>query len=228
VSRQALITILTGYTSPTTQYVGVAPLGHNGLSVRVRSIVYFEAAYRSLTFRQTYRLGMLHFYPMFWTWVGTIREAWQSEIMRVMDKPRFGSRENLGIRLFHEKFQAEPSIAQAQKDGEMRLYDLLDRRYATDGYERFRNRLGFHIDLEDALREPTAGGSLHDMTALILDWYRYAGTIIYKAEPKYFTEGAQTAGKRMALQFKEMMLDTLNYRKGRGRRGREKHRRRHG
>jgi hypothetical protein len=217
VPRQELITILTGYTAPGTPFVGVAPLGKNGLSVRVRNIVYFESAYRSLTYRQTYRTAMRHFSPMFHTWVGTIQEAWQSEIMRVMDKPRFAKRENLGVRLFHEKFQAEPSVTQAQKEDEGRLYGLLHDRYERDGYALFRNRLGFHIDLEAALQEPTVEGNLHDMTVLILDWYRYVGTIIYDGEPKYFTEGAQLAGQRMALQFKEMMLDTLYHRNGRQR-----------
>jgi len=172
-------------------------------------------------------MAMKHFYPLFHTFIGTIQEAWQSEIMRIMDNPRFRTRENVTVRLVHEKFQNESSITQAQRDEELRLFNLLFDRYTSDGYANFRNRLGFHVDLEEALKEPSNEGNLHEMTNLILDWYRYVGTV-YEGEPKFFTVGAQTAGKGMALQFKEMMLDTLFHRSHRQRDRRKKKPRRYG
>ena len=230
--QKELIDILVGYSSPDTLFVGVAPPGKNGMSHRVRSIVYFEAAIRSLSRHQSWGVGMRHFYPLFFTCVGTMKESWQSEIMRVMDKPTFGTgkrmRENLGARLFHEKFQSNALFSQVQKDEEQRLFNLLSDRYELDGYEFFRNRLGFHVDLEEAKKEPQIGGSLHEMTTLLLDWYRFIGTILYQGEPKSVTEGGPIAGRTMALQFKEMILVALFHRANRKRERAKKSLRRYG
>src|SRR5205085_612996 len=110
---------------------------------------------------------------------------WQSEIMRVMDKSMFGNRENLGVRPLHEKFQAEASVTSIEKAEEGRLFAARSGRYEYDGYTTFRNKLGFHVDLEEAMKKPFIGGDLHVMSHLILDWYKCVGTILYKGEPKF-------------------------------------------
>jgi hypothetical protein len=200
-----LIEILSGYSSPHVSHNGPCPIGETGLNVRVRYVALLEAAYRSLDRRQSFRLGQRHFYLTFSMTLESLRHLWQSEIMRVMDKARFGSKENLTIRLFHEKFQAEPRIKGADKLAEQKLYDLMDDRYRLDRYETFRNKAGFHIDKVEALKPPTQGGNL--------DWFRFAASVVVGGEPKYVTVGGPQEGKRIAIEFKEMMISTLRQRR---------------
>lgn len=207
-----LHTLLVGYNDPNAIYIGPFPLGKTGLCVRLRYIAVLEAAYRSLGRSQSFGLGCRHFFMTYQTQMECMRHLWQSEIMRVMDKPRFGKDENLTVQLFHEKFQDEPAISETDKTEEQRFYDLLMDRYTNDGYPTFRNKAGFHIDKSHALKEPKPGGNLHDLTKLILDWFRHAGTVVASDEIRVVTRGGPQDGRRMASEFREMMLSTLRLR----------------
>src|SRR5687767_7252807 len=128
-----LIELLTGYGHPTNMYVGVAPIGENGLMLRVRSIAYLATAVRCLDRDRIYRLGMTYCPDVYYTYVACMKQEWQSEILRIMDVPSVRRKNvdspNLTVRLMSKRFQEEPSISQSEKDEERRLFTAVADRY---------------------------------------------------------------------------------------------------
>src|SRR4051794_8367940 len=82
------------------------PIGDTGLTARIGQIVFLWAL--SETFRrwQFWKIGHVKLSPVFSTLNSSIETCWLVEVLRVLDKARFGQgrneRENLTVTLCHE------------------------------------------------------------------------------------------------------------------------------
>jgi hypothetical protein len=214
---RSLIELLTGYADPKALYVGRAPVGKNGLTIRIRSIIYLATVIRCLDRDRFYRLGMNYCYDVYYAYVNCMKAVWQSEIVRIMDVPSITKKkvelENLTIRLMSRKFQSEPTISQSDKDEELRRFSALTDPYEKGGYKEFRDKFIAHIDLAHSLKPSANVGNLYQITDLILDWFKHVGTVILDAEPKFVTVGGKKQAREAVRQFRRMMFDQIRYRR---------------
>lgn len=217
-----LIELLTGFSDPKTVFRGKAPVGENGLMVRIRSIAYLATAVRCFERERFRKLGMKYAHDVFRTFYSCMRQEWQSEIMRLMDVASIERKkielENLTVRLMSKRFQQSSDISDSDKAEERRLFTALTDHYDIAGYKEFRDKFIAHIDLEHALKPDGPGiGNLFQTTDLILAWFKHVGTVVMEAEPKVTTVGGRKYAREMVRSFRHMMFDQVRHRRHRHR-----------
>jgi len=167
MTGDSLKEILEGYVEARQKAVAINAIGETGLNVRLFAIFNLQAFVMSLYRSQHHRV-VRHFQDMYFFAYQTAQGAWLTELLRVMDRPRAwvrsSSRENLTVPLFHERFQASPTINARDREDEQTLYDILHSSYDSNGFRDFRNKRMFHLDLAENLKKPAASGNLDTLT----------------------------------------------------------------
>jgi hypothetical protein len=215
-----LAALLEGYCDPVAKKWAINgnAIGENGLTLRTRSVIVLNAILQRMIDpknRKKYTSQFFETYPVI---IGTVRSSWSGEFLRLMDKPRTMvkgvPRENLTVRLLHERFQAETLIPQVARDRERALFDGLNVECKACKVELFRNRSFSHIDLIDNIRDssPHGSGSINELTMLLRSWYAFAGETIMGVEPRFVTEAAGF-GANFFEQLREMMVVTRRQRR---------------
>jgi hypothetical protein len=202
--------ILEGYCDPMERKYAVKTIGQNGLTVRIRSLCYFDGAIRSMLRERFYDFARSEF-ESFWPTLQLLRQCWATEFIRITDKPRSRvkgvEKENLTIALCHERFRAEPTISVDLKQTEDKLFWAIDNEHKAHGVWEFRCEEWFHLDLNTALQSPKIrGGDIHRMTELILAWYRFVGGVVIGGGDLAFVTRAGLIGKRYAKELRRMMF----------------------
>lgn len=207
---EAIREILEGYCDPMERKYAVKATGQNGLTVRIRSLCYFDGAIRSMVRERFYKFARSDF-ESFWPTLQMLRQCWATEFIRITDKPHSKvkgvMKENLTIALCHERFQIEATISTALKQTEDKLFQAIDKEHKTHGVWEFRCEEWFHLDLNVALQATKIrGGGIHRMTDLILAWYRFVGGVVIGGGDLAFVTKAGLLGKRYAREIRRMMF----------------------
>jgi hypothetical protein len=211
---QHLTDLLEGYCDPVTKKHAVSAIGQTGLTSRLFVLCYYDAAIQSLIRLHTWQFGREHCYETYWPVLQMCRASWVTEFMRLMDKPRTLGKENLTIRLYHERFQKDATVPANALLDEQSRFDALDHEYRTHKLWEFRCEKWFHLDLSSTMQQPTDDGAdLHHLTTLARDWYAVAAGYVIGAEPKYVTVGGAQRGREFAREFRRLMLSRVRQRK---------------
>ncbi len=222
----ALKQLLTGYCDPVQLKISERPLGENGLTVRLAWIASLWETSVALRQRHCWRFGHVHFREVFGTFVAGVDNCWLTEVLRVMDhaKTKRGknSVKNLTVELCHEVFQSITTFTKNEKDEETRRYDALKAAYDAAGLRQFRNQEMFHLDLDKLIQSGSSKtGNILEITSKLIEWYAHVVIVCFKAEPKFVTQ-AHSSGKRIAREFRRILMAGLRERIGKAHREKAK------
>lgn len=160
------------------------PIGNTGLTARIADITFTWATSKTFRRRRFWMFGHVRLSPVFRMLNSSIETRWLVEVLRVLDKAKFGTgrggRENLTVRLCHERFQTSPMPTVAQKAGEARLFQALIDTYDKANLEAIRNRAMFHLDYEEHQKEPQPTGDIEALTTQLVAWLLYVAPVHYK------------------------------------------------
>jgi len=202
--------LLVGYCDPRVLAISDRPIGETGLTARIAWIARIWAISAALRRRHIWLFGRRHFPEVFLTFVGTVDQAWLTELLRVMDRGRSntsrGPLENLTVELCHERFQAEPDVTTPQKVEEGKRYNNLLTAYDAAELREFRNQQMFHLDLATALEPPQDTGNILAITGLLVTWFEHVGsaTADYFKSSTHQTGGAGAARNRKSRSVKSI------------------------
>jgi len=204
--------ILEGYCHPRIKENALNPMGETGLTERVHRLVFLDAAVQSMIRLHFWRFATRFFGPTHRLVLGMLRECWGVELLRITDKIGKKGRENLTIRLLHQRFNDDPRIPAPVREEEKQLFDALDAEYDAHNLYRVRCKEIFHLDLQTNLQEPRETGvDMHTMTMLVLSWYKFVGTFVNGVEPKYVTVGAGARGRDFVRDLRRMMIAQIRH-----------------
>jgi hypothetical protein len=208
-----LAALLEGYSDPIAKKWAVNgnAIGENGLTIRTRSVIVLDSILQKMIdpkHWEKYADRFVETYPFI---VSTVRSTWTGEFLRLMDKPETNvkgrPRENLTVKLFHKRFQAERLVPLKTRNREDELFNGLIAFCETCAVELFRNRCFAHIDLVDhqAAPMPHGSGSIHELTRLLKAWYAFAAEAVMGVEPRFVTQSGEV-GTSFFSELREMMV----------------------
>jgi hypothetical protein len=165
-------------------YEKLKPFGNTGLSARVAQIVFLWEASATFRRRRFLMFGHLNMSPLFHTLASALEQGWLVEVLRVMDKPSFGTRtkarDNLTVAKCHDLFQADPTPTAAQKANEQTKFAAVTDRYDKANLQVIRNRDMFHLDLIDNQQPPRPTGDVEKLTQQLTEWFLTVAPLHYR------------------------------------------------
>jgi hypothetical protein len=203
----------------------IKPLGDTGLTARVGHIVFLWPISQSFRRRRFWYFGHTKLGPMFQPLQTSIESAWMVEMLRILDKAKFGKgskeRENLTVRLCHERFQTSLIPTAIQKIEEVKKFDALIAVYDKADLESIRNRAMFHLDYEEHQAAPRPSGDIGSLTDLLVDWFLLVAPLHHKhMDIARSIDTSRRKGRLAARHYRRMML--MYYRAEMGRPTRRK------
>jgi hypothetical protein len=211
--------VLTGYAMPQLlpmipdgkgSWEKTKPFGNTGLSARVFHIVFSWAICQTFRRRRFWYFGNVHVGSIFRFLQNSIEMVWMVEALRVLDKAKFRSgereRENLSVRLCHERFQASKIPNVKQKEDEVDRYTKLMNVYEKAGLEATRNRAMFHLDYQLHQDAPRLTGDIGALTDLLVDWFKAVAPVHYNWDVVGPLETRRWQGRLVGRHYRRMML----------------------
>jgi hypothetical protein len=211
--------VLTGYAIPqllpmTPDGKGgwekTKPIGNTGLTARIGHIAFSWAVSRTFRRRRFWYFGNVHVAPVFQPLQNSIEMAWMVEVLRVLDKAKFGSgtreRENLTVRLCHERFQSSAAPSIQQKLDEAGKYTKLIDVYEKADLEAIRNRAIFHLDYQEHQIAPRPTGDIGSLTDFLVDWFKVVAPVHYNSDVLRSVETSRRKGELVGRHYRRMIL----------------------
>jgi hypothetical protein len=186
------------------------PFGNRGLSIRVFHITYLWEICNTFL-RQRFRyFGNMHLGLVFRVLQNSIEMVWMVEVLRVLDKAKFGSgkkeRKNLTVRLCHERFQSSTIPDAQQKKEEADQYTRLIDVYDAADLENIRNRAMFHLDYEEHQNPPRLTGDLQFLTDSLEKWFKTIARVHYNWDIVPSLERHRRNGRLLGRHYRRMMM----------------------
>jgi hypothetical protein len=155
--------------------------------------------------------GHVRLSPVFRMLNYSIETRWLVEVLRVLDKPKFGTgkkeRENLTVRLCHERFQGSLIPTAQQKVTEAQLFQELIDTYDKANLEAIRNRAMFHLDYEEHQKEPRPSGDIEPLTTQLVAWLLCVAPVHYNHyDFHHCFETASRRGRIVGRHYRRMMI----------------------
>ncbi len=192
-------------------YEKIPPWGETGLTPRVWNITLLWSISQGFRRRQFWRFGHVYLAPVFGTLNSSVEGCWLVEVLRVLDKAAFGkgpnARENLTVRLCHDRFQASTVPTADEKAVEQKHYDTLIDTYDKADLEVIRNRATFHLDYAEHQTSPRTTGDIEHLTAQLGAWFLAVATVHYKdpSLPRHM-DTLRNRGRITARHYRRMMM----------------------
>lgn len=184
----------------------IRPFGETGLTARIFLIQYIWALSKTFRYRQFWRFGHVHLAPVFTTLHSSIEAAWLVEVLRVLDKPKSCGKENLTVRLCHDRFQAS-QIPQKQKDDEDLAYKYLIDIYDKAYLKKIRDRATFHLDYDEHQKAPRPTGDIRNLTSQLCAWFMLVAPFHYKhRDVGRELSAAGRRGRLVGRHYRRMMM----------------------
>jgi hypothetical protein len=189
----------------------VKPIGDSGLTSRIGQIAFLWAMSEAFRRRQFWMFGHIHLAPVFTTLNSSIETCWLVEVLRVLDKAKFGvgkrERENLTVPLCHERFQASALPTAEQKAVERSRFDELMATYTGADLEAIRNRAMFHLDYEEHQSAPRPTGDIGQLTSRLVAWLLSVAPLHYKhCNMAWIMETQRNRGRIVARHYRRMLM----------------------
>jgi hypothetical protein len=211
--------VLTGYTVPQLlpmtsdgkgSWVKTKPLGNRGLSIRVFHIAFLWAVCQTFRRRRFWYFGNFHLGLVFKVLQNSVEMTWMVEVLRVLDKPKFGlgakERENLTVRLCHERFQSSTIPNVQQKTAEAGQYTNLMDVYKKAGLEDIRNRAMFHLDYQEHQNAPRLTGDIGSLTDSLVEWFKTVAPVHYNWDVIPPLATRRQNGRLVGRHYRRMMM----------------------
>jgi hypothetical protein len=211
--------VLTGFTIPqllpmTADGKGgwekIKPFGNRGLSIRVYHIAFLWAICQTFRRRRFWYFGNSHLGLVFRVLQDSVEMTWMVEVLRVLDKAKFRSgakeRENMTVRLCHERFQSSAIPDAQQKTAEALQYTKLMDVYEKAGLEGIRNKAMFHLDYQEHQNAARLTGDIGSLTDLLVDWYKTVAPLHYNWDAIPPLERHRRKGRLVGRHYRRMMM----------------------
>ena len=156
--------------------------------------------------------GHLRMSPLFRTLSAALEQGWLVEVLRVMDKPSFGSgakaRDNLTVAKCHELFQADPTPTAAEKADEQAKFTTVTDTYDKANLQGIRNRDMFHLDLIDAQQPPRPTGDVEKLTRQLTEWFLTVAPLHYRRslDVTFHMRTIRNRGRLLGRYYRRMMM----------------------
>ena len=196
--------------------------GENGLTKRVETVAFLWKLSRGYRRAKFLQFGLDRFHASFQLLIGSADVCLMVELLRILDKEGYGAkgkpkyRENLTVKLCHERLQVDPAVSPQQKTDEATLFKALDDECVAVDLEHLRNRIMFHADHADAIADPDVPSvNLENVYLLLIAWYCFVAPLAYRGRIPLQIDKGEKAGRDTAIELRRTLFASLRAQLGR-------------